>query len=304
MIIHKNPKLANHCKFRYNLCYNNQIPSHVDNTISVETAAVSKTLIPAQRRERIEEFLAIHHIVSSAELCELLDVSEATIRRDLEWLENEGILERTHGGAMLSQRVQLEQQYIQRISSHVEEKRVIGMVAASMIEDGDIVFINSGTTTTEVIRHLPPSANITIVTNNVTACLELSEVGYELLLLGGSYLPTSQSVAGRFAIDNLNHIYANKAIIAVDGLSLKFGCTVPTNAEAEVNQLMIHRNRGLLIVVTDHSKWGIVSNFEIARIDQIHTLVTDSGMDLHAREALSAYPLNLVVAGQKLAEIS
>lgn len=270
--------------------------------IKVETAEVTKTLIPAQRRERIQEFIAIHHIVSSAELCDLLEVSEATVRRDLEWLENEGILERTHGGAMLNQRVQLELQYVQRIRSHAEEKRQIGIVAASLIEDGDIIFVNSGTTTTEVIRHIPPNANITVVTNNVTACLELSDVSYELLLVGGSYLPTSQSVAGRFAIDNLNRIYANKAIIAVDGLSLKFGCTVPTNAEAEVNQLMIQRNRGPLIVVTDHSKWGIVSNFEVAKIDQIHILVTDYGMDLHAREALSAYPLKLVVTGQKQPE--
>jgi DeoR family transcriptional regulator, fructose operon transcriptional repressor len=270
--------------------------------IKVETAEVTKTLIPAQRRERIQEILATHHIISSAELCELLEVSEATVRRDLEWLENDGILERTHGGAMLNQRVQLELQYVQRIRSHAEEKRQIGQVAASMIEDGDIIFVNSGTTTTEVIRHIPSTANITIVTNNVTACLELSEVSYELLLVGGSYLATSQSVAGRFAIDNLNRIYANKAILAVDGLSLKFGCTVPTNAEAEVNQLMIQRNRGPLIVVTDHSKWGIVSNFEIAKIDHIQTLVTDEGLDLHAREALSAYPLNLVFAGQKQPE--
>ena len=270
--------------------------------IKVETAEVTKTLIPAQRRERIQEFIAIHHIVSSAELCDLLEVSEATVRRDLEWLENEGILERTQGGAMLNQRVQLELQYVQRIRSHAEEKRQIGIVAASIIEDGDIIFVNSGTTTTEVIRHIPPNANITIVTNNVTACLELNDVSYELLLVGGSYLPTSQSVAGRFAIDNLNRIYANKAIIAVDGLSLKFGCTVPTNAEAEVNQLMIQRNRGPLIVVTDHSKWGIVSNFEVAKIDQIQTLVTDDGMDLHAREALSTYALNLVITGQKQSE--
>jgi DeoR/GlpR family transcriptional regulator of sugar metabolism len=263
---------------------------------------VSKTLIPAQRRERIQAYLTTHNIVSSADLCALLDVSEATVRRDLEWLENEGILERTHGGAMLSQRVQLELQYVQRVQSRAEEKRQIGMLAASMIEDGDIVFINSGTTTTQVIRHIRSSADVTLVTNNVPACLELNDNGFEVLLLGGSYQPTSQSASGRFAIDNLNRIYATKAILAVDGLSLKFGCTVPTNSEAEINQLMIQRNRGPLIVVTDHTKWGVVSNFEIARIDQIHTLVSDEGLDAHARAALSAYPLNIVIAGQKQPE--
>jgi DeoR/GlpR family transcriptional regulator of sugar metabolism len=266
------------------------------------TGFVSKTLIPAQRRERIQAYLTTHNIVSSADLCALLDVSEATVRRDLEWLENEGILERTHGGAMLSQRVQLELQYVQRVQSRAEEKRQIGMLAASMIEDGDIVFINSGTTTTQVIRHIRSSADVTLVTNNVPACLELNDNGFEVLLLGGSYQPTSQSASGRFAIDNLNRIYATKAILAVDGLSLKFGCTVPTNSEAEINQLMIQRNRGPLIVVTDHTKWGVVSNFEIARIDQIHTLVSDEGLDAHARAALSAYPLNIVIAGQKQPE--
>jgi DeoR/GlpR family transcriptional regulator of sugar metabolism len=268
----------------------------------VQEVEQSKTLIPAQRRERIQAYLTTHNIVSSADLCALLDVSEATVRRDLEWLENEGILERTHGGAMLSQRVQLELQYVQRVQSRAEEKRQIGMLAASMIEDGDIVFINSGTTTTQVIRHIRSSADVTLVTNNVPACLELNDNGFEVLLLGGSYQPTSQSASGRFAIDNLNRIYATKAILAVDGLSLKFGCTVPTNSEAEINQLMIQRNRGPLIVVTDHTKWGVVSNFEIARIDQIHTLVSDEGLDAHARAALSAYPLNIVIAGQKQPE--
>jgi DeoR/GlpR family transcriptional regulator of sugar metabolism len=268
----------------------------------MENGPVSKSLIPSQRRERIQAYLTLHNIVASAELCKLLGVSEATIRRDLEWLENEGFLERTHGGAMLSQRVQYELQYIQRVKSQAEEKRQIGMIAASMVEDGDIVFLNSGTTTTQVIRHIPSSAEVTLVTNNVSACLELNENGFEVLLLGGSYHPTSQAASGRFAIDNLNRIYATKAILAVDGLSIKYGCTVPTNSEAEINQLMIQRNRGPLIVVADHSKWGVVSNFEIARIDQVQTLVTDDGLDAHARDTLSAYPLNLVIAGEKQPE--
>jgi DeoR/GlpR family transcriptional regulator of sugar metabolism len=244
----------------------------------------------------------MHNIVATAELCDLLGVSEATIRRDLERLENGGILERTHGGAMLSQRVQQELQYVQRVKSQAEEKRQIGIAAASMIEDGDIVFINSGTTTTQIIRHIHSRADVTLVTNNIPACFELYDNGFEILLLGGSYQPTSQSASGRFAIDNLNRIYATKAILAVDGLSVKFGCTVPTNYEAEINQLMIQRNRGPLIVVADHTKWGVVSNFEIASIYQIHTLISDDALDARARETLSAYPLNLIIAGQKQPE--
>jgi DeoR/GlpR family transcriptional regulator of sugar metabolism len=264
---------------------------------------VSKTLIPSQRRERIRAYLTMHNIVASAELRKLLGVSEATIRRDLEWLENDGILKRTHGGALLSHRDQQELQYLQRVKSQAEEKRQIGMIAASMIEDGDIVFINSGTTTTQVIRHIPNRTGITLVTNNVPACLELNNNDFDILLLGGSYQPTSQSAAGHFAIKNISSIYASKAILAIDGLSTSFGCTVSTNSEAEINRLMIKRNRGSLIVVADHTKWGIVSNYEIARIDQIQTLISDKGLDEHARAALCGYSLNLVIAGQKKAEL-
>ena len=99
---------------------------------------MSKNLIPAQRRERIQAFLAKNKIVATSDLCNLLSVSEATVRRDLERLEEEGILERTHGGAVLSQRIQLEPEYLQRAQRHPEEKRLIGMQAASQIEKGDI----------------------------------------------------------------------------------------------------------------------------------------------------------------------
>ncbi len=94
---------------------------------------MSKSLIPAQRRERIQEYLAIHKIVRMDELYKMLDTSEATVRRDLEWLEREGVLERTHGGAILSQRMTLEPEYIQRASINPEEKHQIGELAASLI---------------------------------------------------------------------------------------------------------------------------------------------------------------------------
>ena len=138
---------------------------------------MSKSLIPAQRRERIQEYLAIHKIVRMDELYEMLDTSEATVRRDLEWLEREGVLERTHGGAILNQRMTLEPEYIQRASSNPEEKRLIGELAASLIDDGDVVFINSGTTTAQVIRHIRGDAGITVFTNNLIAVLEIGDAG-------------------------------------------------------------------------------------------------------------------------------
>ena len=97
---------------------------------------MSKPLIPAQRRDRIHEYLAAHRIARTADLCALLEASEATVRRDLEWLEQEGILERTHGGAILSQRMPLEPGYQQRALTFPDEKRSIGALAASLIRTG------------------------------------------------------------------------------------------------------------------------------------------------------------------------
>jgi DeoR family fructose operon transcriptional repressor len=259
---------------------------------------VSKALIPAQRRERIQDYLTLHKIAPSSELSKILDVSEATIRRDLEWMENEGILYRTHGGAILSQQLLYEPEYTQRAQRQVEEKRAIGRAAAFLIENGDTVFINSGTTTTQMIRQIRSDLDVTVITNNLIAALELGEAGFDLILLGGEYQPKSNSVAGRFAIENLSQIYADKAFIGVDGISLKQGCTVPSNAEAEVILLMLERTNGVTSILADHSKWGLVSNFEIVKTDQIQRLITDSSLDQNARSSLAALSLEILFADQ------
>ena len=209
----------------------------------------------------------------------MLETSEATVRRDLEWLEQEGILERTHGGAILSQRMTFEPEYQQRAQVIPDEKRSIGALAASLIEKNDIVFINSGTTTTQVIRHMRSDPSISIFTNNLSGAFEVGEPGFQHYLVGGEFQPRSNSLAGRFAIENLEQVYANKTILGVDGISVKHGCTVPSNAEAEIVRQMIKQTKGEIIIVADHSKWGVVSNFQIAAIDEMDKVVTDAEFD-------------------------
>jgi DeoR family fructose operon transcriptional repressor len=259
---------------------------------------VSKTLIPAQRRDRIQEYLALKKIVPSSELSRLLDVSEATVRRDLEWLENEGVLERTHGGAIYSQLMHFETEYMQRAQQNIEEKRLIGALAATLINDGDTIFINSGTTTTQLIHQIRKEADITVITNNLQAVMEVGEVSYELILLGGEFQPKSNSVSGRFTCENLSQIYADKTLISVDGISLKYGCTVPSNSEAEIIRTMIERTHGPISVLADHSKWGVVSNFEVAKYNQISKLIIDDGLNEDTLHELIARSVELLIASQ------
>lgn len=270
-----------------------QIPSNSNIIISM-----SKSLIPAQRRERIQEYLVIHQIARSVDLCGLLETSEATVRRDLEWLEQKGVLERTHGGAILSQRMTFEQEYQQRAQHHPEEKKRIGELAASLIENGDIVFVNSGTTATQVLQHIRKDLSITVFTNNVRAIADIGNPGFHYYLTGGEFQSRSNSVSGRFALDNLGLVYANKAILGIDGISLKHGCTVPTDLEAEVVHRMIERTKGQVIVVADHSKWGVVSNFQVANVNEIDKLVTNEGFSKSAVEDLAGHSVEVLMASE------
>jgi len=260
------------------------------------STVIESSLIPAQRHELILQNLAIQKINSCAALAKLLNVSESTIRRDLEVLESQGVLERTRGGAILSQRIRHEAEYIQRAQSHIEEKRRIGAAAAGLIEEGDVVFINSGTTTAQVIQSIHDITNVTIITNNTSPLNDPHEIDFELVLLGGAFLPQSNAVMGLFTTDNLDQIYATKSFIGIEGISLKYGCTVSTHPEAEIIRLMIEHTQGPVIVVADHSKWGAVSNHRIARIDQINKLVTDAEFDINARVTLISRSVDVIIA--------
>ena len=257
---------------------------------------MGKTLIPAQRREKIQEYLSVHQIARTSDLMDLLTSSEATVRRDLEWLEQKGILERTHGGAVLNQRVMVDPEFQQRIKNFPEEKQLIGKLAASLIEEGDIVFINSGSTAAQVLQFIPPNPRITVFTNNVSALVDVADPGFHLHLTGGEFHARSNSLGGRFALENLGMVFANKAILGVDGLSPKHGCTVPTSPDAEVVRKMIERTKGQVIVVTDHSKWGAVSNFPVAGIEEVNKLVSDGGLSRQARKELADHSVEVLIA--------
>jgi DeoR family fructose operon transcriptional repressor len=255
-------------------------------------------LIPAQRHELIQKHLADTRIASCTSLAELLDVSESTIRRDLEWLESEGVLERTRGGAILSQRIRAEAEYIQREQRFSEQKQSIGKLAAALINPGDVVFINSGTTTAQIFPNIIGKPNITAITNNTAALTNTINTDYELVMIGGTFLPRSKAVVGLFSTDNLEQVYATKTFIGVEGISLKYGCTVSTYQEAEIIRLMIEHTQGPVIIVTDHSKWGALSNHLIAKIDQIHKLITDEGFDLDALTAMADKNVEVIITNK------
>jgi DeoR/GlpR family transcriptional regulator of sugar metabolism len=230
-------------------------------------------------------------------LSELMGVSEVTIRRDLEGLERRGLLERTHGGAVLTQRIRSEPAYLEAAASNREEKRLIGRAAAGLVESGDTIYLNGGTTTLQVFRHLDaPGAKV--ITNHVAIALEAAERDVELLLLGGHYRAPSNSLVGPFATDALRRTYANKAFLGVEGLSLRSGLTTPTAAEAEVARVMLEQTRGSVCVVADHTKIGTVADFQIAGLDTVDRLVVGTEIDPEYQAQLEEAGVDVVLAGE------
>jgi DeoR/GlpR family transcriptional regulator of sugar metabolism len=253
--------------------------------------------LPPERHARILEVLAERHAVRVSTLSELLGVSEVTIRRDLEDLERKGLLERTHGGAIPAQRMRAEPAYGEAAASMLEEKRAIGRAAAALVQPGDTVFLNGGTTTLEVFRALESKArDITIVTNHVAIAQESAERASSVILIGGEYRLPSNSCVGSFATDAIRKVFAGRALLGIEGVSLRAGVTSPVAAEADIARVMIEQTHGPVTLVADHTKIGTVADFAVAPITAVAELITDVGMDPDYRDDLGRLGLNVVIA--------
>jgi DeoR/GlpR family transcriptional regulator of sugar metabolism len=253
--------------------------------------------LPAERHRRIQGVLEKRHVVRVSTLSDLLGVSEVTVRRDLEALERRGYLERIHGGAVATRRIRTEPRYLEAMTTYPDQKRTIGRAAARLVEQGDTIFLNGGTTTLEVFRQLETS-DVKIITNHVGIALESADRGVELVLVGGHYRPPSNSLVGPFAADNLRRINATRAFIGAEGVSRRAGVTTPSTVEAEIASLMIERTLGEVVVVVDHSKMGTVADFLIAELDRVDRLITDQGIDEEYRVGLAEGGVDVLIAEQ------
>ncbi len=181
-----------------------------------------------------------------------------TIRRDLDALEAEGLLERTHGGAIALHKVTGERRFREKDEENREAKEAIGRRAADMVADGETVLVNSGSTTRQVLRCLALRPSLRIITNNVAAVADLlDETAAEILLLGGRFRSAAGCVVGDWAVRLMEELAPSRAILGADGISLKEGVSSPIPEEAALTRLMIERTRGPVTLVADSGKIGL-----------------------------------------------
>lgn len=256
---------------------------------------MSVDAIPGERRQSIARLVDERGVVRVTELSRIFAVSEMTIRRDLMSLEEEGLLSRSHGGAVSHRRFERELVFSQKGSRNIEQKRAIGRRAAQLVEEGETIFVNSGSTTLELLRALT-ARELRVVTSNAGALSVVDEDAIELILAGGVYRRRSNSFVGGLAVLILDQIYAARSFIGVDGIDLDAGLSTPHHQEAEIARLMIRRTRGPVVVLADSSKIGGVSPFVTAPVNVVDTLVTDSGIADESVAAFAEQGIRVIIA--------
>lgn len=231
-----------------------------------------------ERFGAILEHLSDEGSVRVADIARRLRVSTATIRRDLEELEDKHMLTRTHGGAV-GRTVAYELPLRYKSAANVVEKRRIGAAAAALVPEGAVIGLTGGTTTTEVARALVSRSPLTVVTNALNIGWELAvHPNVKLVLTGGVARTQSYELNGPLAEETLARLNLDMTFLGVDGIDMDEGLTTHHEVEAHTNRVMVERCRRV-VIVADHTKIGQVRFAKICPLQRSHQLITDAAAD-------------------------
>jgi DeoR family fructose operon transcriptional repressor len=233
-------------------------------------------LFAEERREQILIMLKENSKLWVSELCTYFDVSSATIRSDLRMLESENKLKRTHGGAIPIEKASFELNTHEKKVVYSEEKHRIAIMAASMVEDGDTIALDTGTTTFELAKLLADKRDLTVVTNDlmIAPLLENNSTA-NVVFVGGMLRKGFHCTTGPSSHEQISKYNVDKAFMAANGLSLEKGVTTPGIDLAEVKRTMI-RIASQVIFLLDSSKFGLISFIKFADLREVDMIVTDN----------------------------
>lgn len=248
------------------------------------------------RRMKILEWLQEEGSARVRELSTAFDVSEVTIRLDLERLEADGHILREHGGAYLKTVHQQVRSMALQHQTHLEEKRRIGRAAAKLVDDGETIIIDSGSTTTEVAANLTDRHELTVITNALNIALNLGAIpSIAVHMPGGQFKAPTLSLSGSKSAQYFEGIFAQKLFLATAAVSSEAGLTYPSLADLHVKRAMIESAEKVFLVA-DSSKIGRTSFSALAGIDVIDTLITDEGIPDKQRAAFETAGIQVIIA--------
>lgn len=232
-----------------------------------------KSSVVNERRDRILEILQEHNIAKIEELARMLSVSELTIRRDLTELEKQNKLERFFGGACLTKSNLSFRNNYQNFKSDNRYVNAIAACAASLVEENDIIFLNTSVTALSMIPYI--MKRVTILTNNANAINVECPPWVTILLTGGELQGVKKAMTGEFAINNLERVTATKSFLGCSGFSVNVGMTTALMNEVAINKMMLSKVTGATYVLADGKKIGEESNFVSCATENIQNLITD-----------------------------
>ena len=262
---------------------------------------MSKSYTQFERRKYILDELDSYNRVMVNDLAKMLNVTRETIRRDLDSLHQEGRLTKIHGGAMKKNDRTIELFFNKRRNENIEEKRKIGMAAGELVEDNDIIAIEVGTTTMQILDYIHNKKNITIVTNSIPAINKIIELQEQydsfdckLIVVGGMLNRHSLALAGDMTLNFLDYFTVNKLIASCDGISLEKELTCTYIEDAQIfNQLK--KNAGQVVMMVDESKFNLRKLYKSGSFDDIDILVTDAKLDDDWKNSLEAKGIETIL---------
>lgn len=260
------------------------------------------TMLAEERRFQIREVLAAHRTVTAKYLCEMLQVTAVTIRRDLEALEREGLLVRSHGGAVSRMSsTNFQPSYDALARSNTTEKLQIARAAEQFILDGDTVFLEGSTTVFELARLLARRHRLTVVTNSPSIVCELQHSpGVVVMCTGGALLKDTFYLAGDWTQRALSEIRLDKAILGVSAVDPHYGISTASHEEAQIKKMIMQAAK-TRIALADNGKFGKQSFAYVGPVTDISILVTDSKTDARHIKALQDFGLQVIIAESQVA---
>lgn len=253
-------------------------------------------MMSEERRTQILQIVRSKGRAKVNELAHRFSTSAVTIRNDLNELHQRGLVLRSHGGAVLPETILRESPVNERLKSHVDEKRRIGAIAASLIHDGETIILDSGTTTLEIARQIKNKQGLQVITNGVNVAAELLDArGVQTFIVGGTVRGDSASIVGRSTEELFEQFSADKLFLSGAGCDPDFGVSGANVDETMVNRAMLRISREI-ILVADASKFSKRGMARIAPFSEIDTVISDSSLRVEMQEKLRSLGCNLILA--------
>lgn len=244
----------------------------------------SPGMLSTVRRRRIIEWIEEEGSARVRDLAQAFEVTEATIRQDLERLEETGRITREHGGAFLNSPPAQDASQALHHRVEMDRKQKIGKLAASLVDDHETLILDAGTTTTEVSNRLTDHTGLTVITNALNIAMSLGAIpGFAVHMPGGEFKSPTLSLTGDKSVEYFRDILAGKLFLATAGVDVKLGLSYPSFADLQLKQAMIHAAQHVYLVA-DATKINKPSFTRLGDLDLVQTLITDDGIsDIQAK---------------------